>query len=216
MTARADDGVRWLTHHAPYWSVDTVVATHGWWHMALFELHRGDVARALALYDQRVRADHSSVIADMIDAAALLWRIDLAGAATGERWHELAAAWEPHVDDGFCTFSDVHAMMAFVGARDWALASRMTRRLEQRQARPTRHGFTTRHIGLRACHALLAFGRRNYARAIGLLARLRKQAYRLGGSHAQRSVLRLTLRQAIARVLSGNRASASAARPARA
>ena len=125
MTERPDAGVRWMNEHIAYWGANTVVATHCWWHLALFHLAQGQVDQALALYDRRIRAGHSSGIADLIDAAALLWRVELRGGNTGTRWGELAAAWAPHIDDGFCSFNDLHAMLAFVGARDWDRAQRL-------------------------------------------------------------------------------------------
>ena len=67
-------------------------------------------------------------------------------------------------------------------------------------SRPTRHGKTTRLLGLPACRALIAFGRGDDTLAITLLASLPAQAHRLGGSHAQRDVLHLTLRRAVERV----------------
>jgi tetratricopeptide (TPR) repeat protein len=197
MTERADAGVHWMHQRIEYWAGDTVVATHCWWHLALFHLAQGQVERALSLYDQRVRAGHSLEVADMIDAAALLWRIELHGGNAGVRWGELASAWAPHIADGFCTFNDLHAMIAFVGARDWTLAQELERELAQRRSQRTRHGETTRRVGLPACRALIAFGRGDYTRAIGLLASLPALAHRIGGSHAQRDVLNLTLLQAV-------------------
>ena len=110
------------------------------------------------------------------------------------------AAWAPHIDDGFCSFSDLHAMLAFVGARDWNLARRLERELARRQALPTRHGETTRQLGLPACRALIAFGHGDDALAIALLAGLPAQPHRIGGSHAQRDVLHLTLQRAVERM----------------
>ncbi len=200
MTERAEAGERWLLEHEADWSVDTVVATHCWWHLALFLLAQGRVDRALAVYDRRIRAHRSNDVADMIDASALLWRVELMGANIGTRWGELAEAWTPHIDDRFCSFSDVHAMLAFVGARDWDSAKRLELVLKGSKALPTRHGMTTRLLGLPASRALIAFGQGSYLRAITLLAGLSRLAHRLGGSHAQRDVLRLTLRHAIERV----------------
>lgn len=109
------------------------------------------------------------------------------------------AAWAPHVDDGFCSFSDLHAMLAFVGARDWDRAQHLERALARRQSGPTRHGETTRPLGLPAGRALIAFGRGNDTQAIPLLASLPALAHRLGGSHAQRDALNLTLQHATER-----------------
>jgi tetratricopeptide (TPR) repeat protein len=200
MTERAEAGARWMDEHIACWGTGTVVATHCWWHLALFHLAQGQIDRALALYDGRVRAGHSSEIADLIDATALLWRVQLRGGDTGARWAELAAAWAPHIDDGFCSFNDLHAMLAFVGARDWDRAQRLELALARRQSLSTRHGDTTRQLGLPACRALIAFGRGNDTLAITLLASLPALAHRLGGSHAQRDVLHLTLLHAFERV----------------
>jgi tetratricopeptide (TPR) repeat protein len=201
MTDRPAAGVHWLSEHRDAWQTDTVVATHCWWHLALFHLALGDVDEALALYDHRVRASASAAIADLIDASALLWRIQLHGREPGYRWVELANAWAPHIDDAFCSFNDVHAMLAFVGGRQWRLARRLESALTGLQRAPTRHGATTRQVGLPACRALLAFGQGDHALATELLEHLPPRAYRLGGSHAQRDVLFETL-QAAARVAS--------------
>ncbi|MFL6673842.1 MAG: tetratricopeptide repeat protein [Massilia sp.] len=200
MTGRGEAGVRWMEEHAAGWATDTVVATHCWWHLGLFHLAEGRLAPALECYDQRIRATRSLAIADLIDASALLWRIALAGADTGTRWAELAAAWAPRIDDGFCSFNDLHAVLAFVGGAEWGLAQRLERKLAESQALPTRHGATTRLLGLPACRAMMAFGRGDYTLAITLLASLPAQAHRLGGSHAQRDVLNLTLLKAVERV----------------
>jgi len=200
MTGRADAGVHWMEAHMANWGADTVVATHCWWHLALFHLAQGRFDRALALYDQRIRAGRSSEIADLIDAAALLWRVELRGGHAGTRWVELATAWAAHIDDRFCSFNDLHAMLAFVGAHDWDRAQRLEHVLTRSQSLPTRHGETTRQLGLPACRALIAFGRGDDALATTLLASLPAPAYRLGGSHAQRDVLRLTHLHAIERL----------------
>jgi hypothetical protein len=199
MTGRADAGVRWMNEHAAYWGAGTVVATHCWWHLALFHLAQDQVDRALALYDRRMRAGRSTAISDLIDAASLLWRVPLRGSDTGTRWAELATVWAPHIDDGFCSFTDMHAMLAFVGARDWDRAQRLELALARSVSLPTRYGETTRQVGLPACRALIAFGRGNDTLAINLLASLPALAHRLGGSHAQRDVLNLTLLKAIGR-----------------
>jgi tetratricopeptide (TPR) repeat protein len=200
MTERADAGARWLDDHVADWSVGTVVATHCWWHRALFDLARGRHDQALSVYDAKIRGTHSGAIADLIDAAALLWRIEMYGGGPGKRWVELAAAWGARIDDRFCSFSDLHAMLAFVGARRWDLARRLERTLTIARLQPTRYGETTRQVGLPACQALLAFRRGDDAKATTLLARLPAKAHRLGGSHAQRNVLQLTMRRATQRL----------------
>lgn len=200
MTGRPDAGLRWMADRFARLGVDALFTTHCWWHMALFHLAQGEPDEALRLYEQRVRGGRSPGVADLIDATSLLWRIDLSGAGQGSRWHELAAAWSRHIDDRFCSFNDVHAALAFVGAKDWNAAALLERSLIAAQAAPTRHGLTTREIGLPACRALIAFGRGDYPLATTLMASLPVAAHRLGGSNAQRDVLYLTLMGAIERI----------------
>jgi hypothetical protein len=199
-SGRTVEGMHWLQRHIDAWASGSTAATHLAWHLALFHLEAGEVEQALDLYDRHMGAVIGRDLADLIDAAALLWRMQLRGVEVGSRWQALADAWAPHIDDGFCSFSDVHAMLAFVGARDDTRAQRLLKTLATAQSRPTRHGHTTRQLGMPACRALRAFGQRNHTLAITLLASLPATAHRLGGSHAQRDVLHLTLLQAVQRI----------------
>ncbi|WP_326535726.1 tetratricopeptide repeat protein [Pseudorhodoferax sp.] len=197
MSDRPEDGLRWMEAHHAAWSCGTTFTTHGWWHTALFHLARQDIGAALAVYDRRICGPRAPALSDLIDAVSLLWRIRLQGHAVGARAAQLAAAWEPHADDRSCTFADVHAMLAFGLAGDGARAERLEATLVRSAARPTRHGATTRGLGLPAVRALRAFVRGDMMVAIPLLASLPPIAHRLGGSHAQRDVLHLTLLAAI-------------------
>jgi tetratricopeptide (TPR) repeat protein len=199
MTERPDAGIRWMGERSARWGLDTVVATHCWWHVGLFRLAQGQPDGALAIYDQRIRAAGDNVAA-LIDAAALLWRVQLMGADVGARWNALAAAWAPHIEDRYCSFNDIHAMLAFVGAGDWDSAMRLERTLVRSQAQATRHGAVSRQVGLPACRALIAFGRGDDTLALTLFASLPVLAHRIGGSHAQRDVLNLTMLETVERI----------------
>jgi hypothetical protein len=199
MTGKASAGMRWMQERRRYWAADTVAATHLWWHWGLFHLALEQIPAALGVYDGHVRRHPSAELADMIDAAALLWRIELLGGEPGGRWSELAAAWAGHIEDGYCTFNDMHAMLALVGARDWQGARRLETALQRSQSHDTRYGETTRLVGLPVARALIAFGRGEYARAAQALRRLPASAHRIGGSHAQRDLLQLTALEAAER-----------------
>jgi tetratricopeptide (TPR) repeat protein len=199
MQNRVDEGIAWLEGRAADWAPDNLFAFHNWWHLALYHLDRGDTARALELYDTRVRPKPSAVVLEMVDASALLWRLKLLGAETGERWDELAGSWTPNLADGYYAFNDVHAMMALVGANRFADARQMIGMLEQVAARATLNGEMTRLVGLPAARALLAFGEGRYQDALDHLMPALPVAQRHGGSHAQRDVLLLTATEAALR-----------------
>ena len=212
MQGRLADGIEWLESRAPDWSPDNGFAFHNWWHLALFHLDLGEHAKVLELYDTRIRPGRSQVILEMIDATAMLWRLSLRGIDVGDRWNELADAWEPLAADAHYAFNDAHAMMAFVASGREAAARTLLAAL---RARADQDGGTnalmTREVGLPVCVALAAFGRGDWDVAIEMLRPVRLVAQRFGGSHAQRDILSLTLIEAALRGGQGQLARALAA-----
>ena len=86
----------------------------------LFRMTLGDHSlegEVLRLFDGPIYGARSRVMLDMIDAAALLWRLHLRGVDVGDRWNIVADAFAPVAGSGNYAFNDMHAAMAFVGAR---------------------------------------------------------------------------------------------------
>jgi len=201
MLGRASEGARWMEARAPYWAYGSPMATHQWWHFALFQLGSGNARRALEIFDRHIGAEPDAM-SDLIDASALLWRLQLQGAELAGRWHELAERWAPHSEDAYCAFNDLHAMMAFAGAGRWDLARALLAAQARRIVRRGSNRDMTRLVGLPACRALMAYGRGDYRAAEAGLSRLPPRAHRIGGSEAQRNVIELT-RQAAAYAAAG-------------
>jgi hypothetical protein len=181
------------------WARDSFFAVHNWWHLALFHLGQDEVGEALALFDGPIYGKASSVILDMVDASALLWRLHLRGEDVGDRWGAVARNWEPFASAGNYAFNDMHAMMAFVGAGRSDSAAAV---LEAQRAAMEGAGDNaqfTREVGNPATRAIKAFGDGDYAETVRLLRPVRSYAHRFGGSHAQRDVLDLTLIEAAVR-----------------
>jgi tetratricopeptide (TPR) repeat protein len=200
MQGRARDGIDWLAARAADWgAADNLFAIHNGWHLALFHLDLGEQDRVLALYDERLRAGNSTVALDLVDAAAMLWRLHLRGVDVGARWTEIAEAWEPSIDGGWYAFNDAHAMMSFVASGRERDADRLLTAMAKRAENGVTNAAMTREVGLPIARALRAFGRGDYATAIALLEGVRLTAHRFGGSHAQRDVLHLTLAESAIR-----------------
>jgi tetratricopeptide (TPR) repeat protein len=192
MTNRVDEGEQWLVTRASDW-VNSTLAVHLWWHLALYYCDQQRWDGALELFDLRIRRPNSTVVMELLDASALLWRLKLYGVEVGDRWQSLAEAWEPRIDEAWYAFNDMHAMMTFAGARRFDLAQRLIHVLQATSAMPTDNGMVTRTIGLPVSEALLAYAGTHYASAVALLAPVRTIAVRAGGSHAQRDFLAQTL-----------------------
>jgi tetratricopeptide (TPR) repeat protein len=193
MQGRVGEGIEWLSSRAPDWAPDNGFAFHNWWHLALYHLDRGDTGRVLELYDSAIRRPDSTVVLELIDASALLWRLHLRGVNAGDRWARLADLWERRIEDAYYTFNDAHAMMAFVATGRTSSIRALINVMECRVSEGGTNGRMTLEVGLPLCRALEAFGNGHYAMAAEILQPLRLIAHRFGGSHAQRDLLHLTL-----------------------
>jgi len=199
MTGRTAEGIAFLESRTADWAPDNGFAFHNWWHLALYHFDEGDIGRVIALYDDAVRPEPTTVAMAMVDAAALLWRLHLAGHSVGDRWRELADSYEPMAEDGYYAFNDAHAMMAFTATGRDRAARRLLATLERRALDEDSNGIVTRDVGLPVCRAIAAFGRGDWDRVVELLEPVRQIAARFGGSHAQRDVLDWTMIEAALR-----------------
>jgi tetratricopeptide (TPR) repeat protein len=200
---RAEDGIGWMIAREPYWgAADNFFKVHNWWHRALFHLDLGQHEEALAIYDGPVREARSAVAYDMIDASAMLWRLQLLGVDVGGRWQELAQAWDAHADGRTYAFNDWHAVMAWLGAGREQEVERLIRDWRHNEGDRTENRGWAAGIGLPLVEGFSAFWRRDYSSAIDLLHRTRHFAYAFGGSNAQRDIIDWTLTESALR--SGN------------
>jgi tetratricopeptide (TPR) repeat protein len=203
MQGRVDDGVALLAGDPDAWARDNFFAVHNWWHLALFRLERGEAGEVLGLYDAPIRGAGSTLCFDLVDASALLWRLDLAGADVGDRWRPLADAWAGLGEETRFSFNDAHAMMAFAGAGRFDDAAALLDRLRTAAARPLSpgedHPAVAARIGLPVCEALLAFAQGRFADAADRLRGVRNIAHGFGGSHAQRDLIDVTAIEAALR-----------------
>ena len=196
MQGRIADGLDWMAATRAGW-VGQGLAVHNHWHMALMHIGRGDDAAALAMYDEAVAPTAESLALDLIDASALLWRLSLRGVDVGGRWAALAAQWRSHAAWGALAFTDLHTMLAMIGSGDSDSAAEgaaVIAAAARASAAPA-----WRLIAKPASDALLAFAAGRHGECAQKLLPLLACSQVLGGSHAQRDLLRLTAIEAARR-----------------
>jgi tetratricopeptide (TPR) repeat protein len=214
MQNRRREGQLWLRRNPTAWSEGSFLAVHNWWHLALFHLGLDEIDEVLKLADGPILGGASSVVLEMIDASALLWRLQLRGIDVGNRWQAVAERWLPAVQQSQYAFNDLHAMMAFAATGRDADAQALLQGQQRALAAGDDNVGFLRDVGHDATRAVLAFGRGRYDEAVDLLRPLRSRAHRFGGSHAQRDLIDLTLIEAATRA--GQRQLAEALRHERA
>lgn len=192
MQDRRAEGVAWMRGNAPDWTPESFFAIHNWWHLALFHLGLGEIDAVLELYDGPIYGERSTMAFDMVDAAALLWRLNLRGVDVGDRWTTLA---DNYADQpiGQYAFDDVHATLALVGAGRDAEAQAVITAMTIAADGNGENALITRDVGLPLAQGILKFGRGDFEATTEILRSVRNRAARFGGSHAQRDVIDLTL-----------------------
>jgi len=192
MQGRIHDGVEWLNATSPDWS-DSALAFHNWWHLALHHLELGDIPSALGIYDRLVHPKETTIALELVDASQLLARIALRGGAVGTRWAELADCWSRTAEGGFYVFNDLHALLAHAFAGREQDTRRMLSALERSAAGSGANARNVRAVGLPIALAIVAMAEGRPGDALEQLLPVRSRSYRIGGSHAQRDLVQLTV-----------------------
>lgn len=193
MQSRRRDGVAWLREDQDAWVNGSFFAIHNSWHLALFHLGLEEVDTVLELMQDQILGTASAVVVDMIDASAMLWRLELRGMGVAAHWNALADRWSALAENSTYAFNDMHAMMAFVGAgREREIKLLLGAQQRALQSSSDNVGFL-RDVGNDATQAIIDFGQGRYGECVQRLRRVRPHAHRFGGSHAQRDLIDLTL-----------------------
>ncbi|HSV71404.1 MAG TPA: tetratricopeptide repeat protein [Methylibium sp.] len=192
-------GIAWLQPNTTTWAEGSFLAVHNWWHLALFHLELDDIDEVLRLYDAAIGGPASSVVLDLLDQSALLWRLMLRGIDVGRRWQPLAERWAAVGGAGTYAFNDLHAAMACIGADREAALQALLAAQDEAMARDDDNAAFTREVGSAATRALVAFGAGDFRTCVELLRPIRHRTHRFGGSHAQRDLIDQTLIEAALR-----------------
>src|SRR5712671_3294585 len=188
-SGEADAGAAFIAGWLPGYDRRSQLHCHLSWHLALFELARGQPERARALYQDAIRpaVSHAPPLFNLADAASFLWRWRIYGETPplDERWNEVMAHAQRHFPRAGVHFADVHAAFAeAVSGEDAALAARIAQLGELAEAGRLPQGAVIPAL----CVGAAAFVREDYAAAADALNAALPELARLGGSHAQREV----------------------------
>jgi len=207
MTGRTEEGIAWLGDGRDIAHANNL-RFHIFWHLALFQLERGETGEVLRLYDEEIRADSTDDYRDIANGASLLARLDYAGVDVGDRWEELAARAEGRVHDGRLVFADLHYALSLLGAGHADAAEAIARGLiEDAKAHPSIERRAAARNGAFAAFGLIAFHEGDYDEAARLLGSARNGLIAIGGSHAQRDLFEQAYAESLIRAGEHERAA---------
>src|SRR5262249_38200877 len=195
MQGRAREGLELLAATESAWMEATGISVHLAWHRALFHLDVDDPESALAVYDAQIANRRAPARAELADASALLWRLQLLNVRVGERWQLLADGWQTQTLTGVRPFYVAHAMMAFAAAGRNATVQQVFSLLPHVETSGA-SSHPEDALMLALCKALVAFARGDYAGCVEWLRRVHQIEHQCGGSLAQCDLIHLTLTEA--------------------
>jgi tetratricopeptide (TPR) repeat protein len=159
------------------------------WHQAMFELQRGNHARALEVFHRHIVGAVNPRLA-MIDGSALLWRFRLAGGpAEPEAWRRLAALAGRVSRPGF-VFGEIHAALAYAACGDHAALAKI---FDGLRALGDNGHPVAGSVALPLARGIAAFAAGDHAAALGHFEPVETQVHRIGGSHAQWEIIEETM-----------------------
>uniref|UniRef100_A0A665WBS2 Tetratricopeptide repeat protein 38 n=1 Tax=Echeneis naucrates TaxID=173247 RepID=A0A665WBS2_ECHNA len=176
MKAEVDKGLKFMQGREKDWQVSDILASHNYWHWALYFIEKGQYEAALQIYDSQ------QYVCFML--------VNVSGVCVKDRWREMLQVTQPHTDDHVTLFNDLHFLMVSLGNKGNGTSQRLLEGLQELAKLP---GDNQQHqmaatLGVPMCKAMIEYDQGNYSRAVDLLYPLRYDMVGIGGSDAQRDV----------------------------
>ena len=184
-----DEGDALVDRWIPSYDRSGILHGHIRWHQALGALEHGDAARALKIYAEVLQPSvtRAPPLNAITDGASLLWRLQVYGHAVPEElWNAADAYAQTAFPRSSIPFADVHmALFAAATHNHAALAERLAV-IEQRLAEGK---LPAGHVVPTLFRAMSAFADGDHRGCVGLLSPVLDEIVRIGGSHAQRTLI---------------------------
>lgn len=193
MQGNYEEGLKWMDDKKCDWSPCQILASHQHWHTALFMINSYNFDDAIDLLDTEIlpRSEQDFTSLDLHNSISMIYRMELVdlfnrrGKNSDEknRWQRLYEHCKPHRRDHLLGFNDAHFMMSFLGAGDLDLAREFINSIDE--SSELIEGQT---VVKPLLEAMYQFKKGSYDQAVDLLAPIRFEISKIGGSHAQRDV----------------------------
>ncbi|CAI4227055.1 unnamed protein product [Auanema sp. JU1783] len=190
MNGRYEEGLEFMENTSDEWVKGWLIATHNYWHKALFSIECENTDAALKIFDLEVsrRASARCSVLDVDDAVSLLLRLEVLGTDVEDRWSKIPIM-ASHTNDHITPFNDAHLGALFVRQDDFDTEHKM----RQSMISFTKSNCNTttdvyKKVGLSLYEGVVDFCMENYDDAVEKMYPVREHVYTVGGSHAQRDL----------------------------
>lgn len=191
MQGRWVDGIDWMRTMSPHWQDGDNFLNHMQWHHGLYHYGRSDYDAVLSIYDQYLSsALDDDFYLDTCNASSLLWRLNMKGIDTGDRWQHLYKHCKHRVEDDELVFCSLHYLMAPAVVKDQLTIDKSLTHFENWRRHSTTQGEVANTVGAGLAQAIVDLAAGNSNQGAASLARLRGDVKHIGGSWAQRQLFK--------------------------
>ncbi|GMT12942.1 hypothetical protein PFISCL1PPCAC_4239, partial [Pristionchus fissidentatus] len=196
MQGRTKESREFLEGTVQDWEPGWMLACHNHWHNTLNYMEEGRYEEPLEIFDSQVgrRAFESKGCLDIVDAASLLWRLELEGVDVGKRWSDLPDL-SPHIHDHFLSFNDAHYVFSLHRGGKREDTKELLRSLSSfiKSGPANNNQRVAKLVGQSLCEGMVAYAEGEYAKTVDLIMPVRSYIHQIAGSHAQNDVFIQTL-----------------------
>ena len=182
----------YLEQWLPQYSPELLLSCHLWWHLCLAKLMLGEHEDIWTLYDAHCAPGVSSspAINVLTDGVSLLWRSELAGQARQtDRWQALLD-YQQAVFRKPMVFVDAHGGLPYLAVGE---ENHFDQWMEALNKAVDDGKLPAGQVPVKLNLAFSAFESGDWALAIEILESVYDEVVRIGGSRAQRDLMRNTL-----------------------
>ena len=176
---------RWI----PTYDRSGILHGHIRWHQALGALEHGDAARALKIYGEVLQPSvtHAPPLNAVTDGASLLWRLQAYGhTVPDDLWADADTYAQRAFPRSSIPFADVHMALFAAATRNQAALEERLAVIEKRVADGK---LPAGPVVPTLFRAMGAFAGGDYRGCVTLLSPVLDEVVRIGGSHAQRTLV---------------------------
>jgi tetratricopeptide (TPR) repeat protein len=191
MDSRWLDGLNWMETMLPQWTDTNNFVRHLHWHKALYHIGRMELDAALAVYDDVLEPGlDDDFYLDTCNAASLLWRLNMQGLETPDRWQKIHDLSVHHVEDDELVFCSLHYLMAPAVLNDQQAIKQSLANFESWRQQSTHQGQVANEVGATLANAIVDLASGRDEQGASALAKVRGDVKLIGGSWAQRQLFK--------------------------
>lgn len=179
-----------LRSRQPTWSNQDSLSVHIWWHLALRLIAAQEFDEALRIHDDL--APTANMAFNLCDLASLLWRLELAGVAVGDRWESLADVFATRSERHTWGLMDLHAALVYTRCPDHPEAPVFFSGVSAAHAGAGTENADTFRSVVQPLVEAIRLSDSDPATALDLLESIDGKLHRIGGSIVQRDLVHLT------------------------